>query len=588
MEGDNAADVALDVLQIAGFGVGGLIIGIILSIAMSVVAAAMRRHDSIWRPLAVRMRLAQRIFFMILGTGFGLLFATQTNVAGQEVEWRPILVQVFIIVLILAGANLLTSFTYAVEDMVLHKFKEAEETGHARRVRTQMQMIRRILVALIWVSVVVGIMMTFPAFRGIGATFFASAGLASIVAGLAAQSTLGNIFAGIQIAFTDSVRVGDVVVVEGHQGNIEELTLTYVVVRIWDNRRLVLPSTYFTTTPFENWTKRESRLLGTVVIDVDWFAPIPALRVELKRIVEESDLWDGGSCSLQVIDAVDGRVQVRATVSAATSGNLWDLRCLVREQLVEWMQSTAPYSVPRTRIEPNTTTAPSLEEREEFIDDVEAEWEASLPEPEPAPEPAPPTEDEDDDSIFGWIWGRDDARRARREAERADRKAAKRDPVRLGGHERVLPTPSAEETRVFDVEDLHELELRGFDATRAGQTAAGDEPQGQPRTDESTDEATRTAAEVGPAADGASQTATEPERTSIIGAARARQVDDGKPHSAEARLYSGSPDAEERAKLLAGPGADEMAERENLAKRRLDEYQSKDPRLNPGEGEGGD
>nr|NLD40002.1 mechanosensitive ion channel [Actinomycetales bacterium] len=546
--GDTAAEVALDLLQLVVFGIGGFLIGAVVSVGLSVIALALRRRDPVWKAFSKRLRLPQRLLLVTLGTGIGILFATQQPVAGSEVAWRPVFVQVFSIALILVSAYALSALLFAVEDAVLLKFEKSEETGHARRVRTQMQLMRRMGIALIWLSAIVGVLMTFPAFRGIGATFFASAGLASVVAGIALQSTLGNIFAGVQIAFSDSIRVGDAVVVETQFGRIEELTLTYVVVRLWDNRRIILPSTYFTNQPFENWTRQDSDLLGTVMMDVDWFTPIPALRIELQRIVESTDLWDGETAFLQVTDAVNGKITLRAVVSAANPPLLWDLRCHVRESLVEWMQKNASYSVPRYRIEPNTTTAPPAEDRQEFIDDVQRAWEETRPAEEPEEESAP--EPEEEDSVFSWLLGKDDpAKRARREAEKADLLASRLDPTKLAGHDLVLPLPSQEETRLLTPDDLAAIEAAG---ALAGGPASDGRPPGGPDVDET----------------GAEVPVPEPERTSIRGAEAPVHHRDGGPGSAESRLYAGSPGAEERARLMEGPPPEDMAEREELAKRR--------------------
>jgi small-conductance mechanosensitive channel len=164
---------------------------------------------------------------------------------------------------------------------------------HRRRVRTQITVLRRLVVALVVVFGLASVLMTFPAFSNIGKTLFASAGVLSVVAGLAAQTSLGAAFAGIQISFSDAIRVGDVVVVEGEWGRIEEITLTYVVVHIWDERRLVLPCTYFIKTPFQNWTRNATALLGTVALDVDFTVPLDAMRAELDRLIKSSKLWDG-------------------------------------------------------------------------------------------------------------------------------------------------------------------------------------------------------------------------------------------------------------------------------------------------------
>jgi small-conductance mechanosensitive channel len=192
-------------------------------------------------------------------------------------------------------------------------------------------------------------LMTFPGIRALGASVLASAGLVSVVAALAAQSTLGNVFAGLQLAFSDAIRVDDVVVVEQEWGRIEEITLTYVAVQIWDDRRLILPTSYFTTKPFQNWTRNSSAVLGTAEVDVDWSTPIEPLRAELRRVCEGSELWDERVCVLQVTEAIGGTIRLRALVSAADAGALWDLRCLVRERLVGWMWEHQRGSLPRVR-----------------------------------------------------------------------------------------------------------------------------------------------------------------------------------------------------------------------------------------------
>jgi small-conductance mechanosensitive channel len=202
---------------------------------------------------------------------------------------------------------------------------------------------------VIGVLAAAAMLLTFPSARAAGASILASAGVISIVAGLAAQTSLANVFAGLQLAFTDAIRVDDVVVVEEEWGRIEEITLTYVVVHIWDDRRLVLPSTYFTTTPFQNWTRKESAVLGSVELDVDWSVPFDAMRAELDRLLTDHPLWDRRVGVLQVTDAVGSVVRVRVLVSAPDAGALFDLRCQVREGLVVWLQRDHAYGLPRVR-----------------------------------------------------------------------------------------------------------------------------------------------------------------------------------------------------------------------------------------------
>jgi small-conductance mechanosensitive channel len=212
-------------------------------------------------------------------------------------------------------------------------------------------LLRRLAVAAIITLVIATMLLTLPGARQAGATILASAGVLGIVAGLAAQSSLSNLFAGLQLAFTDAIRVDDVVVVETEWGRIEEITLTYVVVHIWDDRRLILPSTYFTTTPFQNWTRKESAVLGSIELDVDWRVPLADLRAELDRALSASEIWDERVGILQVTNAVGSFVRLRVLVSGVDGPTVWDLRCEVREALVNYLQRFHPTALPRVRVE---------------------------------------------------------------------------------------------------------------------------------------------------------------------------------------------------------------------------------------------
>ncbi|NHA67946.1 mechanosensitive ion channel family protein [Phycicoccus flavus] len=228
---------------------------------------------------------------------------------------------------------------------------ERPDNRTARRVRTQMMLLRRLTVGGVVVVGLGAALFTLPGVRALGASVLASAGVVSIIAGLAAQSTLGNVIAGIQIALSDSVRFDDAVIVEDEWGWVEEITLTYVVVRLWDDRRLVLPSTWFTTQPFQNWTRNHSELLGSVELDLDWRADVAALREHVREVVGGTELWDGRVAHTQVTDAVGGTVHVRVLVTARDAPTLFDLRCHVREELVAWVRTEDPDGLPRTRVE---------------------------------------------------------------------------------------------------------------------------------------------------------------------------------------------------------------------------------------------
>ena len=221
----------------------------------------------------------------------------------------------------------------------------------ARRIRTQVQMLRRITVTIVVIVTLAVMLMTFPSIRSIGESILASAGLAALIAGFAARSTLTNFAAGIQIAFTQPIRLGDVVVVEGEWGWIEEINITYVVVRIWDLRRLVVPVSYFSEKPFQDWTRNTADLLGTVFLYTDYSLPVDAVRSELHRILESTKLWDGRVWALQVTNTTDRTMELRALMSAPDSSTAFDLRCYVREKLIFFLQQQFPQCLPKTRAE---------------------------------------------------------------------------------------------------------------------------------------------------------------------------------------------------------------------------------------------
>jgi small-conductance mechanosensitive channel len=219
----------------------------------------------------------------------------------------------------------------------------------ARSVMTQVNILLRVLWVLILVLAAACMLVTFERIRQLGISMLASAGLIGIVAGFAAQRSLATLVAGIQIAITQPIRLDDVVVVEGEWGRIEEITLTYVVIRIWDERRLIVPITQFLERSFQNWTRTSAHILGTVFLWTDYTVPLASLRRELERIVANSSLWDRRVCLLQVTEAGEHALQLRALVSASDSGKCWDLRCEVREKLLEYMQEMYPEALPRLR-----------------------------------------------------------------------------------------------------------------------------------------------------------------------------------------------------------------------------------------------
>lgn len=242
-----------------------------------------------------------------------------------------------------------------VREMLLEEHPvDVEDNLQARRIMTQYRVIERIGTVLISVLAVGAILMTFDSVRQFGVSLLASAGIAGVVIGFAAQKSLGTLLAGIQIAVSQPIRLDDVVIVEGEWGRVEEITLTYVVVRVWDERRLIVPVTYFLDNPFQNWTYTSAEILGTVFIYSDYSVPVEKVRQELKRILDESELWDGRLWSLLVTDSTEHTLELRALVSAANSSKAWDLRCHVRERLIEFLQREYPDSLPKVRLESHT------------------------------------------------------------------------------------------------------------------------------------------------------------------------------------------------------------------------------------------
>lgn len=351
----------LDWLSLTGtlLAMFAVVAGVALILFVSALVVSLLSRRAPWvRELFGRVRI--RVTTLLLLSG--LWVACALTLPGAE-PWWPALSHAFLIGVILSAAWVVSAAATFGISQVIEGYSIEDTSAEMRRKRTQLSMVRRLVAVLIAVIAIGAVLFTFPEMRAVGTSVLASAGIVSIVAGLAAQSTLGNLIAGIQVAFSDSVRVGDVVVVEGEWGRIGEITLSYVVVYIWDERRLVLPSTYFTTQPFESWTRRSDKVLGTVYMDFDWRVPIAEVRERFMTVVESSDSWDGRAASVLVTDARGGFVTVRFLISAANSGDQWNLRCLVREDMVTWLQREHPDALPVTRVrmeEPVTASAAVL------------------------------------------------------------------------------------------------------------------------------------------------------------------------------------------------------------------------------------
>lgn len=390
VEADEVVEGTVSVLAVVLAALAGVVLALLLAEVVAAVVRAAGRRTWLADNLSRRARRPLRLVLVTVAVWVALRI-----VSDASTPWRPALDHVGLILLIVSVAWLVGALAFVVEDAAVARYRtDVPDNRHARRVRTQVSVLRRVTVAVLALCAVAGVLLTFDGARTYGATLLASAGVASIVLGLAAQSTLANVFAGIQLAFTDAIRVDDVVVVEGEWGRIEEITMTYVVVHVWDDRRLILPSTWFTQTPFQNWTRRAADLLGTVELDLDWAVPVDRMRAELSRLLQDSELWDHRVGVLQVTEATGGHVRVRALASAADAPTLFDLRCHVREGLVAWLQREHPEALPRTRWSPleERPVGPAAPADRERAEAVHAAPASTLPTTGPLPtadRPAP-------------------------------------------------------------------------------------------------------------------------------------------------------------------------------------------------------
>jgi small-conductance mechanosensitive channel len=351
MPDEKELETATNLAVTLAWAAGAVAVAYLLGVILAWVLMRIGRRSDVLKDIAMLTRMPVRATLMVLAASIAV--KRTSDVADS---WRSWVDHTLLILLIATLTWLFTTLVQVAERRMIARFGGGDdEISDAdrrwRRVRTQVTVLRRLAIAIVVILGMAAILMTFPSFSDIGTTVFASAGVLSVVAGLAAQTSLGAVFAGMQIAFSGAIRVGDVVQLEDGQwwGRIEEITLSYVVVRLWDERRLVLPCTYFTTEPFENWTRSATEIMGTVEFDVDFSVPFNDMRAELDRLLAESDLWDGRRGVLQVTDAVGGVVRVRIVVSAPNAGALFDLRCAVREGMVDWVQRTRV--LPTQRIE---------------------------------------------------------------------------------------------------------------------------------------------------------------------------------------------------------------------------------------------
>jgi small-conductance mechanosensitive channel len=335
-----------EVGDVAAWAVGALLIGWLSGV---VTGWASRRWNN--RMLDLLRRRCHRPWMLLL-----IVWAVYTAVPVTG-PFTEALHQALLLAVIAAAAWLVMRVLYVIEDVAILRLPmDVRDNRKVRRVRTQIGVLRRLTSSVVAVLALCTMLMTFDSLRALGASLLASAGVAGAVAGLAAQTTLRNVLAGLQLALTNQLRLDDVVVVEQEWGRVEEITLTHVTLRLWDERRLILPTTYFITTPFQNWTRNESRVIGAVVLHLNYTAPVGELRTEARRLVELSPLWDRRVWVLQVVDSTPWSMVVRVLASSADAPTSWDLRCEIREQLIAFLRTEHPGALPAER--PESTTRP--------------------------------------------------------------------------------------------------------------------------------------------------------------------------------------------------------------------------------------
>ncbi|MEO3753032.1 mechanosensitive ion channel domain-containing protein [Streptomyces sp. B6B3] len=342
-------DVLRPVLVIGGTITLTLVIGWLIDRAL---CAADRRHPDtrLWSLL----RRCQMPLQLLLAAS-----AVQVSYDTFHVDLRrgDVIQSMLATITVVAAVWLVIRAAGAVAENSLTRYAaRTTDQARVRQFRTQLAMIRRVVTTVLAiVAVAVAILLVFPSMRALGTSMLASAGIIGVIAGVAAQSMLSNLFAGLQVAFGDSVRIGDTVVVDGEWGTVEEISLAFLTVRIWDDRRLTMPVSYFNSKPYENWSRGGQEITGTVFFHLDHATPVAALRRRLHDFLRDREDWDGRHWGLVVTDTTPTTIEVRAAMSTRNPDDAWSLRCAVREELIAWLGEHHPYALPRVATSPAAT-----------------------------------------------------------------------------------------------------------------------------------------------------------------------------------------------------------------------------------------
>ena len=311
-----------------------------------VITKFSRKYDSKVLPTLTKRF---RVPVLLLSIIFGMSLATP--LVRFTANTQAFIARILSIVGIVAVTWLLVNFVDIIRAVILLRYDiKASDNFKARKVYTELKVITRIINSFIMILAFAAILMTFDRIREVGYSVLASAGVGAAIIGFAAQKSLATMLAGLQVAMTQPIRIDDVVIVENEWGIVEEITLNYVVMRIWDKRRLIIPITYFLEKPFQNWSRQTTDLVGVIFLYTDYYVPTDELRKELTRILENNPKWDRQANALQVTDAKSDTLELRILVSASNASKVWDLRCEVREQLIDYIRQNYPDSLPRTRM----------------------------------------------------------------------------------------------------------------------------------------------------------------------------------------------------------------------------------------------
>lgn len=314
------------------------------------------RDRKLFKSLEKHLRGSMFLFIPLLLIRVGVNYV---HIQPESLGFITTTINIFII---LSFCSVLIRLINVAQDMLFIRYDiNISNNLRARKIRTQIMYVKKVAIVILVTLCLSLILLSFPGVRKFGTTILAGAGVAGIIIGFALQKSLVNLFAGIQIAFTQPIKIDDAVVVEKEWGWIEEINLTYVVVRLWDLRRLVLPITYFTENPFQNWTRNNAQILGSVFLYVDYSMPLEPLRQHFEKVLSETKLWDQETQVLQVTDTTEKTMTIRMLMTAQNSPTAFDLRCYVREKMIEFIQENYPHGLPQVRA---TLTVPAASENE--------------------------------------------------------------------------------------------------------------------------------------------------------------------------------------------------------------------------------